>query len=752
MTSLDRPSVRVEIDGEMPEIDIEAIEVEQNPDPSRWQPAALVALIAAVVLGLWLSAGTERSDDATPETTIRPTPTSATAESVDAGDARLEGDGVWTPITLVGDQLVELDGVWIGLATPVADDGQAFQQAIVSTSDGITWHSEPASGLPAAGPMIGLAVDELGLIAAHATIDGPENTLSLYRSTDGTEWIETSAMALEGHPRRASIRDGRWVVVLDRLALGGRTVPQMGTRLVTGLVDDGEPELALELAPNEFAGSYTATSSGLLITIVQVNLTSSEVGDDSSTTRVAQWTRDHGLTTVSGIEATNSRARFIASNDRGVFFFDEAGLFHQRSDSWVRLELAGPPVPTGARRRVSPALSGPGFLVVDERATGSMDLWVTKDGEEFVRFTPDPSPRRPVLALVTDAGGIIAAEDQFRSRSLTRVALDEPSPFDIEADRMQLEVVDGEWSEPVRSVSVDGRAFVALANSNGLIELQRSRDGFAIDESSITDLPFGYFPQELLRVDDGYVTHGRLGLLENAVFHSADGVGWTPIEIELPHAATRIEIALVDRRAQTNLIVGTLGWADEPERSESALMWWPDGGAPVDVPSRPCATDFGSCRITSAAVTPNGVVATYTVRGQSAFSTWSSSAGWLLPTTEIDGQLILQSTPIGPWMLGEGGAIFVTSGARPVDSARFLPGPPASGAEDGAFIAIADDGRGGVYQTADAIWTNNGATWFKWPIPDGVRITGVEAVHSGLVLLSGFGDGRELIRLAMPTV
>jgi len=288
-------------------------------------------------------------------------------------------------------------------------------------------------------------------------------------------------------------------------------------------------------------------------------------------------------------------------------------------------------------------LAGPAAELAGEDATALQQvadrLWVAGDeGPQRLRLADNDWVRGQAATL---GGAIVISQtvDFFSTPTgielptrLLRLTPDNaidvtPPDADLDADSRVVRSGDGTvWL-------VDGlRAWAATAPYE---EWRLYADASGLDGVSrldptpeVTDLPFGFFADQLRRTSDGWVVVGRLGLLEDAAFESTDGLTWNRVEFVLPRGATAVELDTVSRSPFATAVLGSLGWADDLSRTERFLLWWRNDGEPIDVPLRPCPETQGVCTIRSIATITNGVLVTHVADQRYTVSRWTEAAGW----------------------------------------------------------------------------------------------------------------------------
>ena len=656
MSDEQRRSVRVEIDGELGEVDTDEIEFSGPSPGGRGQVIALVAFLAFATIGLWMSARPDAGTDAARDDLVSPTTTSVPSAGPEApsGDLvtalsrRLATDGAWLPLDLAGDRLVPHDGGWVGVAGTSLDSEFSPAHRVVRTVDGVTWSYTSSVGLPEGGRMIAIDRHDGELVSLH--VDDAANRLSAHRSGDALVWAEVSSFLLDGLPVGASLRDGRWAVLL------APTIDSPSARIITSDIAGRGRPFQLEVSPSETVTSFVATADGLLLTIEQVEFTSSQPGDDVRTMRVAEWTPATGLVNVATLTASSAGARFVDAGAAGVHFADGRMLLTADADGvWQEVAIdAELPASTLEDPSVElvPAAGGIGFMASAAHDGDGRDVWLNGGGGEWVRFRPIGAVDDPHAVLVTHEFAVVAAIEDGR-RAITRVPLDRAMVYAGMAEVVERPIGDGEWAPPVLAANADISGFVGLTVENGVLWWAPSADGVTFGPRQRTDLPFSFFPSQLQLVDDGWITAGTTATLHQAIFRSGDGLTWEQLELELPRDAIDIDIVEIDRRLGTNLVQGYLRFEGDA-RIEWVMLRWLDGFAPIEVPRWPCEGDTETCRVTSATLTRLGIVAT-TINDEgaaltrwSALSRWTQEYGWLDANPVGEGTITLQSSPVGP--------------------------------------------------------------------------------------------------------
>ena len=269
----------------------------------------------------------------------------------------------------------------------------------------------------------------------------------------------------------------------------------------------------------------------------------------------------------------------------------------------------------------------------------------------------------------------------------------------------------------------------------------------------MTDFPFGYFTNEMRTTNAGYHVVGQLGLFEDAVFTSDDGLSWERFPIEVPGTATALQIDHFHRTESAAAMAGSLGWADDLERTELTMIWWDEQGTATVVPPRPCEEAI-PCSVTSLVAVSNGVVVTHQVGGKTVLSRWTSANGWRA-TADPEAELAkypafqnarLQSQrPDQIVVLGLPQFIESFNGGLTWDIER--DGPQGV---TGFFVAASSNGDSAMFLSADGedAWVLHEGIWSRFSLAT-VELGVPLAIADGVALFGGrAGSGSGVIRFA----
>ena len=746
----------------------------------------MIVAVLGVFGGLWWLSNLEGAEeDAAPEEP-------EVVEEI-VGDAEAMPEGIADAMALEAGQRLALDvvptyaiqadtellvgGVWSDTA---GGQRQGPTGLIFARRPG--WGGIPLPPPIADHRLVGLYDNGDRFIAFTSTADesGPATELVLHTSESGRAdeiWTEFTRFPVDGHVRTVSSRDGRWAAIVDRRAQSSSASPPMQTQILTGLVDGAPDETTLiEVAPDEFVSSFAASSEGFYAIVVRLELGSISTSRPP-TPQLRQWTPATGWEVLEENFSPPGgvSARIIDAGPSGIFISWRTDLFRLEPDLPV---TEWPPVASGNAvtgvldqtytPEVTPARIGDGFLIVDRTVGEVGTFWVSMTGALWQRFEIENRFEHVSLLTIDETGtAVLTAEQEgqpvvFR-RGLTRgsngtgtssagAASNTPA-FEVEVQ--QREIVDGEWSTPVFSAAtVDGAGFVGLSNVNGQISLVESADGFEVDQATVTDFPFGYFTNEMRTTNAGYHVVGQLGLFEDAVFTSADGLAWERFPIEIPGTATALQIDHFHRTESAAAMAGSLGWADDLERTELALLWWDDAGTATEVPPRPCGESVLRCSILDLVAVGDGVVAAHQVGDEIALSRWTVADGWRV---RLDLDAMPGDTPDSDDVVlraVDANRVLVLGFGRVVESLdagqswKFSQTGPREVL--GSFAAVSGDLGTAVFLSADGndAWVLANGIWSRFslsPVELGVPL----AIADGIALFGGgTGSGSVVIRFA----
>ena len=776
-------AVRIELlGGEQPAVEDIAMPGPGSSGPSRLPAAAMLVALLAVFGGVWWLSNIESAED---DTALEEP---AIVEEI-GGDA----DEVLEANPLEADLMLALDidptyavhtnsGVMVGGAWVDGVGQERVGLSGLMINGRLFWREAPMAPLRQDHRLVGLYDDGDRFIAftSIATVSGTATELVLHTAESGRgdeTWSELSRFPVDGHVRTVSSRDGQWAAIVDRRAQSSSAAPPMQTQILTGRVDGAPDETTLiEVAPDEFVSSFAASSDGFYAIVVRL-----ELGSLSSsrppTPQLRQWITSIGWQVIEEDfrPPDGVSARVIDAGTNGIVISWRSDLFRVEPElpvsEWP--EIASGTAVVGAlddtfTPEASPARIGEGYLIVD-RTVGDVGLiWVSVNGALWQRFSIDTPIQNVTLLTIDESGDAILtgeADGQpvlFR-RGLTRSANGTGvSAADIanntpafEAEVQQRDIVDGEWSTPVFSAaSVDGAGFVGLSNVNGQISLVESANGFDVDRTTATNFPFGYFTNEMRTTNAGYHVVGQLGLFEDAVFTSADGLEWQRFPIEIPGTATALQIDHFHRTARAAVMAGSLGWADDLERTELTLLWWNDVGAATTVPPRPCGETVLRCSLLDVVAVDDGVVAAHQVGDGMAISRWTAATGWqvrldldAMPGDTPDGDSVVLSAIDSERVLLFGFGRVVES-LDAGQSWRFTQIGPRGVL--GAFASVSGDLGTAVFLSADGndAWVLTDGIWSRFTL-DTVSLGSPLAIADGIALFGGgSGAGSVVIRFA----
>ena len=781
-------AVRIELlGGEQPAVEDIAMPGPGSTGPSRLPAAAMLVALLAVFGGVWWLSNIESAED---DTALEEP--AIVEERIDEGPDELLGAEAESQ-----EALGDVDPLSIRPTYAIASSetgwvvGGEWAGPIAEVAPGSGFlHEESRGSYVAHGlsngdeqyRLVGLRSDggrSLAFASTAAEISG-STELVILRSVGSLSrdpsWDEIARFPVDGHVRTVSSRDGQWAAIVDRRAQSSSAAPPMQTQILTGRVDGAPDETTLiEVAPDEFVSSFAASRDGFYAIVVRL-----ELGSLSSsrppTPQLRQWITSIGWQVIEEDfrPPDGVSARVIDAGTNGIVISWRSDLFRVEPElpvsEWP--EIASGTAVVGAlddtfTPEASPARIGEGYLIVD-RTVGDVGLiWVSVNGALWQRFSIDTPIQNVTLLTIDESGDAILtgeADGQpvlFR-RGLTRSANGTGvSAADIanntpafEAEVQQRDIVDGEWSTPVFSAaSVDGAGFVGLSNVNGQISLVESANGFDVDRTTATNFPFGYFTNEMRTTNAGYHVVGQLGLFEDAVFTSVDGVGWERFEIEQIGTSTALQIDHFHRSENTAAMAASLGWADDLARTERAVVWWDSNGTRWIVPPSPCEQSI-RCSITSLIAVSDGIVVTHQEGDEIVLSKWTEPRGWRT-TTDPDADLLrypvyanahLQSVATDRiQVLGLPALIESRNGGLTWDYE--FDGPPGV---RGAFVAITDD-RGTAVFLSDGgndAWVLTEGTWSRFDLTL-VSLGSPLAIADGIALFGGgSGAGSVVIRFA----
>ena len=753
--------------------------------PSRLPAAAMLVALLGVFGGLWWLSNLEGAEeDAAPEEP-------EVVEEV-VGDAEGVPDWLADANALRAGQTVELDVVptYAVQANSAVMVGGAWVDGASAESSGpsgvilggrLFWRGFPAPPSIEDHRLVGLYDNGDRFIAFSSTADesGAATELVLHTSDSGQAdeiWTELTRFPVDGHVRTVSSRDGRWAAIVDRRAQSSSASPPMQTQILTGLVDGAPDETTLiEVAPDEFVSSFAASSDGFYAIVVRLELGSISASRPP-TPQLRRWTPATGWEVLEEDFSPPGgvSARIIDAGPTGIFISWRTDLFRVDPDLPV---TEWPPVASGNAvtgvldqtytPEVTPARIGDGFLIVDRTVGEVGTLWVSLSGALWQRFEIENRLEHVSLLTIDETGtAVLTAEQEGQpvvfQLGLTRPANDaSTSAADIasntpafEPEVQQRDIVDGEWSTPVFSAAtVDGAGFVGLSNVNGQISLVESSNGFGVDQTTATNFPFGYFTNEMRTTNAGYHVVGQLGLFEDAVFTSVDGLRWDRFEIEQIGTSTALQIDHFHRSENTAAMAASLGWADDLARTERAVVWWDSSGTRWIVPPSPCEQSI-RCSITSLLAVSDGIVVTHQEGDEIVLSKWTEPRGWRT-NTDPDADLLrypvyanahLQSVATDRiQVLGLPALIESRNGGLTWDYE--FDGPPGV---RGAFVAITDDRGTAVFLSDDEndAWVLHDDNWTRYDLTS-VELGAPLAISDGVALFGGgAGSGSVVIRFA----
>ena len=598
-----RSSVRIELDGSG-----EPTASAPAPEATGTQPIALILLLVGLAVGFLglvaVSGGDDTEDaaeDVPPQRPLVADIELSDDERVWIGDVPLfsvvvEGIDGWYGVS--GGRLYSADGP-IGWERVVFGAGSALD--VSSSGDGVNL-----------------------LVADDPVADGANRstTIRVLRSTDGEFWKTFDEATISDVVHSGSLNGTNWSVLAgpadEPAGEDATALQQVADRLwVAG--EDGPQRL--RLADNDWVRGQAATLDGAIAISQTVDFFSTPTGIELPTRLLRLTTSDAADVTPSDADL-DVDSRVVRSGDGTVWLV--AGLRAWAAtapyDEWRLFadarELEGV-------SRLDPVLNGGGVIASLDRGLDPGGFRFTTGDGQWQEFSfPGVSE---LGVLFVDDGELTVSAVVDGTRQVTIARSIEPV---AQPELVTTKVEDGEWALPVLAADIGNRGFVGLTNVNGTIGWFESDDGLTWATPEVTDLPFGFFADQLDRTSDGWVVVGRLGLLEDAAFESTDGRSWDRVDFELPRGATAVELDTVSRSPFATAVLGSLGWADDLSRTERFLLWWQNEGQPVDVPLRPCPETQGVCTIRSIAAVTNGVLVTHVADQRYTVSRWSEAGGW----------------------------------------------------------------------------------------------------------------------------
>lgn len=737
-----------------------------DADHRRWPIALMGVALAALVGGLWWAAGLSMTDAPSEEPSIARE--RLDGDAVAGGDFEgLEGsdaiDGAATEsldsrelfVTLPADLQQVINGPrgLLASGTFYNDVSAEFSEvpALTRTADGRVWTSGTMQNIRAGERIVGLAEypDETGEGVIAFTVDAPRadddmSTLRLYGSRGGSDnvWTERNRFVFDGYIRAVTARDGRWVAVMDE------------QRVVTGTIDGDRIE-EFRVGAEELVTSLAPFEDGVLAVVDR--LASPGVVGESPPLELRRWRPIDGWDVVIDdlSTAVGPPSRLIDAGTRGAFLSSGPRLF--------RVDVAGPidavhasaeaifdRIPDGLVPELTPALLDSGYLVVDDVGGETTRLWVSVDGFAWRRHDLH-APMIDVTLLRISNGAALLSGTRDGVEGVLRLDVLGPLPLDVRTDEYR----EGEWSNPVYAPAVGGGSgFVRLATTLGEADLIESPDGFDVANSTATNLPFGYVANEMTTTSAGYHVVGQIGLIEDAVFISADGAAWERFPIEPPDSATALQIDHFHRTAGAAAMAGSLGWADDLSRTERVVLWWDGAGTQHVVPPRPCPDGFGACTITSLLAVDDGLlVTTHDPDTGSTISGWSEATGWTpraVVEPDPDERVLLTSSSNDTlWLMGRRQALMSDDAGRSWTAS--IDAPPG---QQGQFIGVSSSGDAAAFESANTLWFLSSGEWTAFHL-GGVSVGQLLAITDDSAVLSGVAmrepeRSRVLIRLAPP--
>jgi|GEM_PF-2078349 len=731
----------------------------------RWSVVAMAVGVVGLVAGLWwlASLGTDQASTGgsgeLPQTDRLGDLGAAENSEVAVTGAAESWSDFTTDITHVAMSPTGL----ITAGDRVSGNGPGLVgPELQTTRTGSEWRtlplSEIASSIASGARVVGLSNDGGTGLLFTTTSSAVEGTtdLVIYSATGLPDvWKERNRVSVDGFVRTVTARAGRWVAIVDDRAQATTSVPPMRTTVLTGLIDDLTFERT-SVAPDEFVSSFAATENGFIAIVVRLQLQT--LSDDGPTPQLREWTTEGSWEVVEAdlsVSPGAAPARIIDAGSSGVFLSFGTDLFTRSRlpPEWVvaasgRAVVGG--IKDGNSPETTPALAGEGFMITDTTVGPASRIWLSGTGDLWRQHTLTRDARNLKLLKVVDGVALVAAVSDGVPGVL-RIDLNARTgsgPVARAPAVREQRVVDGEWSTPLFSTSLlDGRGFLGLTNSNGQIALLSSFDGFSVESETPTDFPFGYFVNNMETTEAGYHVVGHLGLFEDAVFTSSDGITWDRFEIDLPeNGATALQINHFHRTPTSAAMVGSLGWADDLSRTELAAMWWDATGQQQLIPPRPCGEGSDACTITSLLAVEDGVLATHGLDGTVGLSKWTLEEGWELlvelAPVALDSARLFANGGDAAWFLGSQRIV------RSDDNGRtWNLGTETPPGEAGRFIAVSSSGLASVFQTETDLWFRYSGLWQRYELGD-LEIGRFLAITDRTALFSGLApSGKVLIRL-----
>ncbi len=715
----ERSSVRIELDDSG-----EAQAIAPAPAAPASQPLALIALmvgLAAGFVGLLAISGGGAVEDAVED------------DPVDApliGDLRLsDEDRVWIgDVPLFGVVVEGING-WYGTSGELlytADSPIGWER--VDVGDGRV--------LDAASVGDGVNV----LVADPPTTEETASSTSLriLRSTDGVVWSVLDEFVVPDQVHGGSLNGRDWSVLAgpsDEPAGDDATAfDQVADRLWG---DGGRFDpVQLQLAENDRIRGYVATPGGAIAISTTVDFFSTPSGIELPT-RLLQLTSTGAAVDITPPDAElDDDSRLVRTGDGTVWLVDGLRAWAATApyDDWALYADASG---LSGVNRLDPILNGGGVIAsANEPDTGGFHLSTGNGTWEAFTF---PGVSELGVLLIDDGELTVSAVvDGTRQVTIAR-AIDQTRRPQI----LATPVVDGEWDLPVLAAGVGDRGFVGLTNVNGSIGWFESDDGLSWEATTPTNLPFGFFANQLETTEDGWLAIGKVGLLEDAAFASFDGTDWTRLKFELPRGATAVELDAVSTSTTASAFLGSLGWADDLSRTERFLLWLPSGGSPVDVPFRPCPETQGVCTIRSIAVVGDGLLATHLADQRYTVSRWTEADGWAqlgidqpLPEFAVS----IQRDSHGITYLGQERVLRSDTGTIWYELFDALDGV-------GPYLAVSNRGSAAIAAAGDALVIRSSAGDLTYAAPD-VQFGSVLAIDADAAIVRAITpDGPALARL-----
>ena len=751
-----------------PQVDAPLADHGQN----RWPVALMGVALVTLVGGLWWAAGLSEAERAgerdDPPIDREQFDGDAVAggglQDVDdeggSADERLESRELF--VTLPADLQHVINGPrgLLASGTFYNDVSAEFSQvpALTRTADGRVWTSGTMQSISAGERIVGLVEepDDTGEGVIAFTVDAPSDgddtsVLRLYGSRGGSDnvWTERNSFVIEGFIRTVAARDGRWVAsVEERLPLAQGVAPTL-TRLTTGTID-GDAVDDFRVGSDEVITSIAPFADGVLAVVDR--LASPAVEGDAPPLELRRWRPVEGWEVVTDDLSTAAGApsRLIDAGARGAFLSSGPRLLRADLNDPIESVLASAEeifdrLPEGFVPELTPALLDAGYLVVDDVGGATSQLWVSVDGLVWRRHDLE-EPMTDVVLLSISNGAALLSGTRDGVEGVLRLDVLGPLPLDVRPEAFR----EGEWTNPVYAeANPSDRGFVSLTSTMGRADLIESSNGFDATTATATDLPFGYLATEMTTTSRGYHVVGQLGLIEDAVFTSPDGVGWQRFEIERPNDASTLRIEHFSRGVMTEAMAGVLGWADDPGRVENVAFWWDGAGRQVQIPERPCANDAWVCTITSLVAVDDGVLATHERDRSTAVSKWTEADGWqsiaALDPEPLDAAVFASTSSSTAWLLNSERAVRSDDGGNTWIEA--IERPPG---ETGRFIGVSPSGAAAVFETSDALWFRRGQEWTAYALGN-ANVREVTAITDSAALMLGTAEaGLVLIRLAPP--